>query len=222
VDENRTTAAVQKYLDELAEVTGESEAEPIVRALLARAVDRLHLLCGRLLYRNYPRLTRGPLNLGADEMLSAVVERLMKAMRQVHPRTVRQFFALVNQHMRWELNDLARRLDEAAPAVELHDSRVPAPLPPSLTQTDGGASSRPSPGLARILAAIEELPEDEREVFNLVRIQGMTQPEAARIVGVSPKTIQRRLNRCLVLLGDWLGDLGPASPPPEPEPPAPV
>ena len=29
-------------------------------------------------------------------------------------------------------------------------------------------------------------------MFNLIRIQGMTQPEAAEIVGVSAKTIQRR------------------------------
>jgi RNA polymerase sigma-70 factor (ECF subfamily) len=28
------------------------------------------------------------------------------------PTNVRQFFALANQHLRWELNDLARRLDE--------------------------------------------------------------------------------------------------------------
>ena len=65
------------------------------------------------------RLTQPPLNLQADELLGAVVERLLKALREVRPRTVRQFFALANQHMRWELNDLARRLDEQPAAVEL-------------------------------------------------------------------------------------------------------
>jgi hypothetical protein len=49
--------------------------------------------------------------LEADEVLGAVVERLLKAMREIRPGTVRQFFALANQRMRWELNDLARRLD---------------------------------------------------------------------------------------------------------------
>ena len=52
----------------------------------------------------------------------------------------------------------------------------------------------------RILEAIEELPEDEREVFGLVRIQGMTQAEVAELLGVSSKTVQRRLNRGLLLL----------------------
>src|SRR5262249_34203892 len=120
----QTTAVVQRYLDELA---GDSPSEPIVRALLDRAVRRLHLLCATLLYRSYPRLARPPLNLQADELLGAVAERLLKALREARPRTVRQFFALANQHMRWELNDLARRLDEQPAAVELREGLVPAP-----------------------------------------------------------------------------------------------
>src|SRR5262245_36852381 len=107
--EERTTAAVQRYLDELA---GNSPAEPIIRDLLDRAIRRLHLLCATLLHRSYPRLTQPPLNLQAEEMLSAVAERLLKSLREIHPQNVRQFFALANQHMRWELNDLARRLDD--------------------------------------------------------------------------------------------------------------
>jgi RNA polymerase sigma-70 factor (ECF subfamily) len=207
VDENRTTAAIQDYLNDLAGVRGDSPAEPIVRDLLAAAVNRLHLLCASLLARSYPRLTRPPLNLQSEEMLSSVVERLLKAMRHVHPPTVRQFFALANQHMRWELNDLARRLDELPPAVELRDSRVPAP--------EESSGSQVTPNTRRILEAIESLPEDEREAFNLVRVQGMTQTEAADVLGVSPKTVQRRLNRGLLLLADGLGDLQAAPAPPE-------
>ena len=92
-----TTAAVQRYLDALA---GDQPAEPIVRALLDRSVRHLQLLRTNLLYHKYRRLTLPPLNLQPDEMIGAVVERLLKAMRSVHPQTVRQFFALVNQHMR--------------------------------------------------------------------------------------------------------------------------
>jgi RNA polymerase sigma factor (sigma-70 family) len=209
VDENRTTAAVQRYLDALAGVGGDSEAEPVVRQLLARAVDRLHLLCAGLLQRDYPRLTRGPVNLRAEELLSAVVERLIKAMRQVRPHTVRQFFALASQHMRWELNDLARRLDKQTAAEELRESRVPGTPPPRPEEdASAGAAPPPGPGLTRILEAIDALPEHEREVFNLVRIQGMTRPEVAQVVGASTKTVQRRLSRSLVLLAERLGDLG--------------
>jgi RNA polymerase sigma-70 factor (ECF subfamily) len=94
-------------------------AEPIVRALLDRAVPRLHLLGATLLHRSYPRLTRPPWNVQADELLGAVEERPLNALREARPRTVRQLFALANQHMRWELNDLVRRLDgcPSAPRV---------------------------------------------------------------------------------------------------------
>src|ERR1700760_1475406 len=132
--DDTTTIAVQRYLDELAGVSGDAPAEPIVRALIERSVDRLRLLCSTLLFRSYPRLTRPPLNLDADELLSSVVDRLLKALREVRPTTVRQFFALANRHMRWELNDLARRLDKQQPPGELHESAVYAPPESSCSQ----------------------------------------------------------------------------------------
>jgi RNA polymerase sigma-70 factor (ECF subfamily) len=135
-----------------------------------------------------------------DEMLSAVVERRLKALRETRPATVRKFFALACQHMRWELNDLARRLDERPVAVELNEGLVPVPA-----STGSGLTSD---GL-RMLAAIDSLPHDEREVFDLVRIQGMTQVEAARILEVSAMTVKRRLSRGIQLLAAALRDLSP-------------
>ena len=63
-----------------------------------------------------------------------------------------------------------------------------------------------------MLAAIEALPEEEREIFELARIQGLTHPEAAGLVGVSEKTVQRRLNRARLLLAETLADLRPSRP----------
>ena len=195
--EEQTTVAVQGYLDAL---VGDQPAEPIVRALLDRAVRRLNVVCANLLYRSYRRLTLPPLNLQADELLDAVVERLLKAMRSVRPQTVRQFFALANQHIRWELNDLARRLDEQPALVELDERRMAVPL---------SSDSMLTPNGRRMLQAIEHLPGDEREVFELVRIQGLAQVEAAGVLGVCAKTVQRRLNGALVLLARELKDLLP-------------
>ena len=61
-----------------------------------------------------------------------------------------------------------------------------------------------------MLAAIEGLPDAEREAFDMVRIQGMGQTEAARILGVWIMTVKRRLNRGLQLLAANLGDLRPS------------
>jgi RNA polymerase sigma-70 factor (ECF subfamily) len=203
MSEEHTTAVVQRYLDELG---GDSPAEPIVRALLDRAVRRLHLLCATLLHRSYPRLTQPPLNVQADELLGAVAERLLKALREARPRTVCQLFALANQHMRWELNDLARRLDEQPAAAELRVELAPSPA---------SSVSGLTPDGLRMLRAIDELPEDQREVFDLVRIQGLTQVEAAELLGVSTVTVKRRLSRGLRHLAEHLADLRPGEEPPE-------
>ena len=205
---DQTTFVVQRYLDELA---AGSPAEPLVRALLARAVGRLHQLCATLLYRHYPRLTRPPLNLQAEEMLSAVVERLLKAMREERPATARRFFALACQHMRSELNDMARRLDEQPAVAQLPDESLPA------AAVSGSGLSTDA---RRIMAAIDGLPEDEREAFDLVRIQGMSQAEAAEVIGVSVMTVNRRLHRALRLLTAGLGDLYPGGDDPTPPDPA--
>ena len=202
--EEKTTAIVQRCLDEL---TGEAPAEPVVRLLLDRAFLRLQRFCATLLHHDYPRLTHPPLNLQTDELLGAVVERLIKALREARPRTAREFFALAGQHMRWELNDLARRLDNQPSPVELPEGQLPAPA-----SSDSGLS----PDGRRMLEAIENLPEEEREAFCLVRIQGLTQTEAARLLGVSAATVKRRLNRSLRLLTERLADLRPGGKPPDP------
>ena len=141
---------VERYLGQLANASGDESAERIIRELLASSVRRLHLLCVTLLRRNYPRLSRPPMNLEAGEMLSGVVERMMKALRKVRPSTVREFFALANQHMRWELNEFARRREEHA--AELRESSVESPT------EIGRESSRITPNTARMMDAIDALP----------------------------------------------------------------
>src|SRR5215468_2338465 len=168
--EGNTTVVVQRYLDALG---GEAPAEPIIRSLLDQAVCRLHQLCATLLHRKFPRLARPPLNLQTDELLGAVVERLLKALREVRPTTVRQFFALAGQHARWELNDLARRLDNQPAAVELMEELVPIP---------DSSHSALSPDARQVLEAVEGLPRDEREAFDLVHVQGLSQAEAAELL----------------------------------------
>jgi RNA polymerase sigma-70 factor (ECF subfamily) len=99
----------------------------------------------------------------------------------------------------------ARRLDEQPAAVKLHEGLVPGPASSGSGRTPNGR---------RMLEAIDRLPEDEREVFDLVRNQGMTQAEAGQVLGVSVATVKRRLNRGLRLLTEKLGDLRPNEPTP--------
>jgi RNA polymerase sigma factor (sigma-70 family) len=196
--EEPTTLIIQRYLDVL---FGDAADDAIVQELLERAVGRLRLVCATFLYKSYPRLTRPPVNLETDELLDGVVAGLLTALRTTRPPTVRRFFALANQHMRWQLNDLARRLDERPAAVALAESGVAAPT--------GSSASGLTPDCRRILGAIEGLPQEEREVFELIGVQGLTHAETAVVIGVSQKTVQRRLNRARLLLAEHLADLRP-------------
>jgi RNA polymerase sigma-70 factor (ECF subfamily) len=54
--------------------------------------------------------------------------------------------------------------------VELCEGNAPSPV---------SSVAGLTPDSRRMLQAITELPEDERETFDLVRVQGMTHTEAA-------------------------------------------
>lgn len=204
----QTTVAVQKYLELLA---GDAAPDEVVRALLSRSIERLDRLCRAQLRGGYPRLTKGPGGIETGDLLAAVVERLLRATREVRPSNVRQFFGLANRHIRWELNSIARSLDAERRAAALRHDVVQDAV------TDSGVA----PAVLRLLDAIEELPEVEREVFDLVRVQGLSHTEAAAIVGVATKTVQRRLHDALVFLSERVGDFeepdGPTPDQPRPK-----
>ena len=152
--EEPTTAVIERYLDAL---PGDPAAELIIRGLLDRAVGRLRLLCATHLHRSYRRLAQPPVNLETDELLGGVVARLLTALRTTRPPTVRQFFALANQHMRWQLNDLARLLHKHPRAAALAESGVAAPPGSSRGPPDGEGRRSASCSASRARARFRRL-----------------------------------------------------------------
>jgi RNA polymerase sigma-70 factor (ECF subfamily) len=69
--------------------------------------------------------------------------------------------------------------------------RVPAPTP----EADRDSIARELQG--QIAAAVEELPEDQREVFLMRQVQGLAFKDIAEIVGVSENTIKSRMRYAL-------------------------
>ena len=55
-------------------------------------------------------------------------------------------FALATQHIRWELNDLARRLDDQQAAAELCEWLVPSPVSSDSGPTPDGNVGRTMAG----------------------------------------------------------------------------
>jgi RNA polymerase sigma-70 factor (ECF subfamily) len=202
VSDDHPTAVVARYT---IAVAGGAPADPIVRAPLDRAFGRMRLLRANFLHRCSRRQVRPAWILQMDEVLAADAKRLLKAVRLASARTVREFFGLPRAHSPRKLDDLAQRLDGQWSIVELCEDQV---------ETAERSNSADGPGGRRMLEAIGDLPEAEREVFDLVRIQGMTQAKAAQSRGGSALTAKRRLSGGLRVLSVQLSDLGPGVRPP--------
>jgi RNA polymerase sigma-70 factor (ECF subfamily) len=107
--------------------------------------------------------------------------------------------------IRWEPNDLAGRLAGQAGVAEPSEKRVVAAECSGSGISPDGRHMRP---------AIGDLPEEERDAFDLVRVQGIAQAEAAQMLAVSSLTVKRQLNRGLRLLTEQVADLRPGAKPP--------
>jgi RNA polymerase sigma-70 factor (ECF subfamily) len=203
-DESGTTVRLQRCLDRLH--AGDEAARD---ELLNVACDRLARLT-RQMFKADGRLRRWeePGDVFQDAML-----RLCRALRAITPRSLCEFYRLAALQVRRALIDLARR--HYGPGGSATHHQTPQPdedeqnrLPPEAHLAD--VSHEPS-----LLAAwgefhhcVGDLPEEEREVFDLVWYQGLTQADAAKLLGVSTKTVQRRWQAaCLRLDEAMAGEL---------------
>ena len=63
-----------------------------------------------------------------------------------------------------------------------------------------GASARESLACAQVVAAIQRLPEGQREVLMLVGVEELSYREAAEVLGLPIGTVMSRLNRARTAL----------------------
>jgi RNA polymerase sigma-70 factor (ECF subfamily) len=73
--------------------------------------------------------------------------------------------------------------------------------------------------IAGALAALEHLPDNQREALLLTKVHGRTHAEAAQITGTTPGAIKLRAHRAYVTLRQLLGKKRPAAATPGAPPP---
>jgi RNA polymerase sigma-70 factor (ECF subfamily) len=155
------------------------------------------------MFRTFPSLRRWEET--SDVFQNASI-RLCRALEEVTPRTAADFFRLAALQIRRELIDLARHyFGPEGPGVNDQSLR-PAADPEASTSREGReiAASTMDP---RRLAAWSDfheqagsLPDEEREVFDLLWYQGLTQAEAAAVLKISERSLQRRWHQARVKL----------------------
>jgi RNA polymerase sigma factor (sigma-70 family) len=155
------------------------------RELLERACTRLRRLANTMLAGSFPALRQ------RHELDSVVDEtwlRLSQALDQVTPPTVADFFRLAAHKIRQVLLDMAQRerrratREASAPAGDSD----PAPI------ASAGAETLDPARLAlwsEFHARVANLPDQERQVFELHYYLELTQAEIARMLELHPRKV---------------------------------
>jgi RNA polymerase sigma-70 factor (ECF subfamily) len=187
LNEQDHTTVLQGYIDRLR--AGDETARA---ALLECACDRLTRLAHRML-TGYPGVSRWE---QTDDVLQNALIRLDRALKAVAPTSARDFFRLAAAQIRRELIDMSRRYHGPEGLGAHHSTQA------RIGKSDRSAAlSDPSDAThdpARLAAwtelhcKIESLAGEDREIFDLLWYQSLTQPEAAEVLGVSERTISRR------------------------------
>jgi RNA polymerase sigma-70 factor (ECF subfamily) len=135
--------------------------------------------------------------------------RLGPALDELKPKTVQQFFGLAAVQIHRVLIDLIRRLrgrgQEKRPK-NLSLDRAPTGTDNSdaYDVEDRNAEESYLGMVCDLLDAIRNLPEQEREVVELLFYQGLTRAEAADVLGIHEDTVKRRWSRARIALADKL------------------
>jgi RNA polymerase sigma factor (sigma-70 family) len=197
------TVQLQGYLDRMH--AGEAGARD---ELLGHAYGRLQRLTRKML-KGYPGVRRWA---QTDDVLQNALLRLLRALEEVQPATVRDFFALTTEQIRRELLDLARHYFGPQGLGARHATHAGGEHASSPAYDRPDQSHEPSALAAwrEFHEQVRELPDEEREVVGLLFYQELTQAEAAAVLHVTVRTVQRRWHAALLKLhaifkGQWPG-----------------
>ena len=153
----------------------------------------------------------------SEDLLQQALLRLNRLLEQAPPSGGREMLELAAVGMRHALIDFARRYfgPMGIGAHHLTDpgrSHTGDDWSEFLVSREDAPNSRMESveQWQQLYAAIDELPDEERKVVDLIFIHELTQVEAATVLGVALKTVGRRWRRALVNLHETLRDKLPA------------
>lgn len=169
-------------------------------SLLAHTSDRL-LRLTRTMFRGFPALRRWE---ETDDVFQNSMIRLHRALAEVKIESVRHFFNLAAMQIRRELLDLAKKhYGPEGIGANHHSDGLPA-------DDKGGAihdkADEPADleGWTEFHVQVGKLPAEELEVVNIIYYEGLTQEEAARVLGISFRTLKRRWQSAKIRLHEGL------------------
>ncbi len=178
--------------------------------LLVRTSDRFEKLT-RSMLSDFGRVRRWEET--ADIVQNASV-RLFRAFQTTRPTDIRGFFALAALQIRRELIDLARHYFGPEGLGANYESRSDwSDIAKSSKSSAQQGTETFDPSRLSTWSEFHklagELPDDEREVFDLIYYQGLEQIAAAGLLGISERTVRRRWQSAKEMLNEALDGRSP-------------
>jgi len=175
--------------------------------LITHAARRLERLTRHML-RGYAGVRRWA---ETDDVLQGAMLRLLRALEQVQPDNGHDFLGLATLAIRRELLDLARHFYGPQGAGAKHASHAGDNSAATPDRSDWTHEPSRLAEWRDFHEQVDRLPAEERDVVGLLFYQGLEQSEAAALLGVSVRTVQRRWHSALLKLHEVLNGQWPSS-----------
>lgn len=188
-------------LDRLLQLAARNDHD-LYAIVIELAAERLQALTRRML-RDYPGLKRWE---ETDDVFQTAVIRLHRSLSEVKPDSFRRFMGLAATQIRRTLIDLVRHhFGPLGQHTRFHSDGL-------LSGRENGAlqqaadSFEPSSlhAWASFHEAVEMLPDELREVFELTWYTNLSQGETAVLLEISVATVKRRWRSAQLRLGAQL------------------
>ena len=196
------TTQIQALIDRL--VAGDESART---ELVQCTWDRL-LRLTRQISLDYPPVRRWE---QTDDIFQNASIRIWKALEKVPLKNARHFLRLAAEKIRFELIDLARHYQGPLGQGRNHQTQSPtrASQTSALTHIEGAiVTNDPSKAAqwADIHAQVGKLPDELKEVFDLIWYHDLLQSEVAQLLDVDIRTVKRRWRQARLELQSMLID----------------
>ena len=174
------------------------------RLLITRLYDRL-LALSRVILGRFPKLER---ELSPESVFHEAWIDLETALRKAQPASIGAFFGLAAKKIRERLLDILEknRVPMIRDGDRPHRDDESASSSP---RVDAAVSSLSPLQLAiwtEFHSKVNELPDDERAIFDMHYYDGLTQAEIAGILRIPPKQVSRLWISATERLADFVPD----------------
>jgi RNA polymerase sigma-70 factor (ECF subfamily) len=140
------------------------------------------------------------------DVLQGSLVRLLPTLRRIQPESMRHFFNLAAVHVRRELRDLARHFRSLKFGPPDAGDRTADRAAASLGTAEAPTEDDDIELWCRFHEAVEQLPDDEREVVGLMFYHGWKQAQIAEVLGVHERTVRRRWHSACLRLHKLVGE----------------